>query len=90
MASGIALSTLDEWCFAVSLPYGMQKLRRTFFSDRILQGKTKHTVHIKAFAAEMLTAILLMDLFLGIVIVPGRYWKTKHRDSRKHNERCYE
>ena len=63
LACGIALSTIDEWCFA-------QKLRKTFFADRIVQSGKPDTKHIKAFAAEMLQAISMMGLFLDIVIVP--------------------
>ena len=65
MAHDIALATIDEWCFAVRLPCGSQKLRKTFFADRIVQSGKPDTKHIKAFAAEMLTAIMLMGLFLG-------------------------
>ena len=38
---------------------------RSHIADRIVQSGKPDTKHIKAFAAEMLTAIMLMGLFFG-------------------------
>ena len=58
---------IDEWVAAITLPKGYTKLRKTFFVDRIV---TKPTGHIRAFAAEMLTAIVVLDMFLDIIVAP--------------------
>ena len=64
---GILPVAIDEWVASITLPKGYTKLKKTFFVDRIVK---KPTGHIRAFAAEMLTAIVVLDMFLEIVVAP--------------------
>jgi hypothetical protein len=64
---GIKACDLDEWFSLVVVPKGFTKLKKTFFQDRVVNNRK---AHIRAFASELLTAIVLMGLFLDVVVAP--------------------
>ena len=51
----------------VKLPLGVTKISKRFWSDRIVDRPMSH---IKAFASEMLTAIVLLGFFVDLVVKP--------------------
>ena len=64
---GMEPSLIDKWCSSVKMPQGFTKLKKTFFADRVVKAKD---AHIRAFAAEVLSAISLLGLFLDVVVAP--------------------
>ena len=64
---GFDPEAIDEWVQSLTMPKAYTKLKKTFFVDRFVP---KPAAHIRAFAAEMLTAIVVLDMFLDIVIAP--------------------
>lgn len=58
---------IDDWCSKVKLPQGRNKLKRHFFRDRCVKDPK---MHIKAFASEVIQAIVLIRMFLESVISP--------------------
>lgn len=64
---GVDIDSIDEWFSSVKVPAGFTKLKKTFFRNRVVNQRTSH---IRAFANEMLSAIVIMGLFLDVVVVP--------------------
>jgi hypothetical protein len=62
VAYGVTLEQIDRWIADVHVPNGMTKLKKTFFRDRVVQRAGRH---IKAFASEVLSAVMLLVFFLG-------------------------
>jgi hypothetical protein len=54
---GFSLEDIDELTSGVKLPLGVTKISKRFWSDRIVD---RPMTHMKAFASEMLTAIVLL------------------------------
>ena len=67
---GIDRNNVDEWFANVKVPTGFTKLRHHFFRDRIVN---KTDAHIRGFASEMLSCVVLMGLFLDVVVAPQSY-----------------
>ena len=63
----IQLPGIDAWVGGVQLPRGFAKLPATFFQDRVVD---RAGAHIKAFAAECLTAIILPGFFIVSFAAP--------------------
>ena len=63
----IDVEHIDDWCEAVVKPAGFTKLKASFFASRVVD---KRSAHIRAFASEMLSAIVLLDMFLHVVVSP--------------------
>lgn len=66
-ASGIALASVDEFCNTVCVPSGWSKLTKSFFKDRVVENLD---AHMKAFASEMLSAIVVLGIFVDAVVRP--------------------
>ena len=64
---GFSLAHLDEFQQAIKLPTSQTRLRRVFFQDRVARSQT---AHIKAFAGEILTAIVVLGLFSKLILQP--------------------
>jgi hypothetical protein len=67
VAENVALEEIDSWITQIQLPRGMCKLKRCFFATRIVD---RPDAHIKAFAAEVLTAVTLLGFFLDAIVAP--------------------
>ena len=63
----ISAGDIDEWIFSVNAPRGMKTLPRRFFATRIVP---RRNAHIRAFAAETLSAITLLGFFVDVVVQP--------------------
>ena len=62
------ITDVDLWISAVTLPRGMCKLpSKTFFADRVQPYRNRN---IKVFAAECLTAVMLMGFFIDAIVAP--------------------
>ena len=61
----LTIEDIDKWKNEVVLPRGLTKLRKTFFHDRIVK---RRGAHIRAFAAEVLTAVVILGFFVDIVL----------------------
>ena len=64
--TAITLDDIDEWKNGVVLPKGVTKLKPNFFRDRIVEAPGRH---IRAFASEVLTCVMLLGVFVDIVLV---------------------
>jgi hypothetical protein len=64
---GVALESIDEWIQAAQRPSTLAKLPKTFFQERVVR---KRKAHIKGFAAECLSAIVMLGFFLQVVVAP--------------------
>ncbi len=53
--SGIPIHEIDEFQCKLTYPSNWTKLTKTFFADRVVDN---NDAHIKAFAGEMLTAVV--------------------------------
>ena len=58
---GISLADIDAWKNTVRLPHNHTKLSNTFFVDRV---KPNPNGHIKAFASEAMTVVLVLGFFI--------------------------
>jgi hypothetical protein len=67
-SNGVQTEDIDAWIAGVKIPKGMTKLKKTFFHDRTV---FRVGSHIRAFASEVLTAIVLLGFFLDAVVKPG-------------------
>jgi len=65
--SGVSLDDLDNFNVQVTVPLTWQKLPKTFFKDRFVNGDDSH---MKAFASEMITVIAVLGLFADAVLRP--------------------
>ena len=63
----ISLGDLDDFTSTVVLPRCTCKLRKDFWRTRIVNKPGKH---IRAFASEMLTAIMVLGAFVDSVLAP--------------------
>ena len=63
----ISAEDIDLWCRDVHLPLSMTRLSKTFFRDRIVQ---RAGAHMRAFASEVLTAVVLLVFFVDCVVRP--------------------
>jgi hypothetical protein len=61
----IPLSDIDAWCENVKLPKGMSKLPKKFFQNRVVE---RADARMKAFASEMLTAVMLFGFFVDVLV----------------------
>jgi hypothetical protein len=66
-ASGISLKDVDDFASQVIVPKTWQRLTKTFFADRYVDGEKDH---IKAFASEMISVIAILGIFLDAVVRP--------------------
>ena len=64
---GITKHDIDAWCSQVTAPRNSKRLGRRFFADRVVMAPGKH---LKGFAAEALSAIVVLGLFIDIVVAP--------------------
>lgn len=65
----IQLQDLDQFAAKVSLPKNTSGLSRWFFKDRVITGANKH---VRAFAAEVLTAVDILAMFVQLVLKPTK------------------
>lgn len=65
--AGVPMERLDTFLDVIKVPWGNAKLKRSFFKDRVNRSTT---AHIKAFAAEVLSAVVVLSLFSQLVLVP--------------------
>lgn len=65
--AGLSIEHLDEFQQACRAPHTNQKLRSTFFQDRVRRSPAGH---IKAFASEILTVVVILELFCDLVLRP--------------------
>ena len=68
VAAGIEIEDIDTWIESVRLPRGHTKLKKKFFASRIVHNEK---AHIKAFANEVLTAVMCLGFFIDAVLKPG-------------------
>ena len=66
-SSSTTLADIDSFSNRVSHPVD-RKLTKTFFQDRIVVGDDRH---MKCFASETLTAIVVIGMFVDMVLVPA-------------------
>ena len=60
---GIQAADIDSWKNTVRLPRGSTKLTRSFFQDRMVRNVRGH---IRAYASEVLTVVLVLGFFLDV------------------------
>ena len=68
VAAGIEIEDIDTWIESVRLPRGHTKLKKKFFASRIVHNEK---AHIKAFANEVLTAVMCLGFFIDAVLKLG-------------------
>ena len=78
-ADGISLKNVDDFADKVIVPPCWQKLTKTFFRDRTVEGSGHH---LRAFASEMLTAIAILGIFVDAVVRPA--------GNHDHHVRCFD
>lgn len=61
------LKQLDEFSASVRMPRRHHSLTKDFFARRVVNGDSHH---IKAFASEVLTAVMILGLFIDAVLKP--------------------
>eukprot|EP00959_Pyramimonas_sp_CCMP1952_P358517 7506658-Pyramimonas_sp.AAC.1 len=59
------LEVLDEWAKCAKLPRSHQQLPKMFFQERYVKGVNKH---IRAFASEVLSATVVLTMFMEEVV----------------------
>ena len=70
---GIGADEIDNFASHVKFKKGTPKLPKSFFSNRIVKPTTRAPrPHARCFAAEVLAAIQVLDLFSDVVLVPNR------------------
>ena len=62
------MSDFDEFAKKVVLPRTTPRLPKTFFADRIVNGSGRH---MRAFAAEVLTAVNVLAMFVQLILKPA-------------------
>ena len=65
VARELSLDDIDDWIAQVQVPKGMTPLKRHFFRDRMPGNPLAPA---RAFAAELLTAIVLFGFFLDVCV----------------------
>ena len=58
---------IDTWVSAVQRPKGMTPIRRSFFATRIVR---RVGAHDRAFASEVLTAVVMLGFSLDVMVRP--------------------
>jgi len=66
---GMTFAKLDEFCSSVVLPRSWGKLPRKFWEQRVRDSDGKH---IKAFASEIITSVMMLDFFATLFLSPRR------------------
>lgn len=66
-ASGLPLSAIDTFGQVIVLPKARSKLPKKFWQDRV---NTEENSHLKCFAAEVLVAVSILNLFAKEVLAP--------------------
>lgn len=64
---GMELADLDEFASKVVLPRSSPRLPKHFFKERVQSAKT---AHIRAFASEILVAVIVLAMFVQLVLKP--------------------
>ena len=65
--SPLGAREIDDWCAGVTLPKGMARIPKTFFQKRVV--RIPHS-HVREFASEILTAIVLFGVLVDCFIKP--------------------
>ena len=63
----VSAAEIDTWVQGITLPKNYTKLHRRFFSERIVHNTGSHC---KAFASDVLSAIMCLGFFVDAVISP--------------------
>ena len=66
VVAGISLADIDAWRATVTWPKD-QRLSKTWFQDRYVD---RPDAHIRAFASEVLAAVVQVHAFVGVVVRP--------------------
>ena len=62
------MSDFDVFAKKVQFPRSTPRLTRSWFADRIQLG---HGTHLRGFAAEVLTAVNVLAMFVQLVVKPA-------------------